>query len=195
MKKGILYCLLSLMLFGVLSCKKGDDDPVFTVLSRKARLSGEWHLKEGKLTVGTKFQAKKVEGLRFKFSQNRYTLDEVGKGAHSEGSSSLQLFIKKEGSFEFKQNMDTIKLSATGSWDFLAKSPGLKNKEVMSVKLNSITGFSGYFVTFNKSVNAFIYKIKELRNKKLVLIADVEMIDLDPNGAGYYVESEYTFEQ
>jgi hypothetical protein len=195
MKKVIVYYIVSIVFFGLLSCKKGEDDPNFTLLGRKTRLSGEWKLTEGKMTTGLKSKGQKMEGHRFTFTKNRYVHDEVGKGAHFEGPSFLTLTIEKDGTISFSQQLDSISLRGAGAWDFIHKSQGLKNKEAIFVKLNSIMGYSGYFVTFNKSNGSFMYKIKELRNKKLVLVSDAELIDLDENGFGIYVESEYIFEQ
>lgn len=45
----ICILLLSLIILPLQSCKKGKDDPALSLRSRKARMTGEWILKESKL--------------------------------------------------------------------------------------------------------------------------------------------------
>ena len=47
---------------------------------------------------------------------------------------------------------------------------------------------------FNKAQTSFTYRLKELRNKRLVLVSDEEMVVLD-SGEGIYITNEYTFTQ
>lgn len=185
MKKTFIYFFAVLICMQITSCKKGEDDPQVSLKSRKARLERAWKLTEGTMTLGIRFSDKTtVEGIRYIFTKDKFTRDDVGRGAHFEGPFNLDLNIEKNREFGFDQTIDGKRIKAMGSWNFMKKSKDHKNKEAIFVSLNTISGFSAYFFTFNKSLGAFQYRIKELKNKKLVLIADDEMLDFDKNGDG-----------
>ena len=90
--------------------------------------------------------------------------------------------------------MDSFKIASSGTWDFQGKVGKAKNKERISIKLNSLNNYSNYLNMFNKAQTSFTYRLKELRNKRLVLVSDEEMVVLD-SGEGIYITNEYTFTQ
>lgn len=194
MRKSILYVFILIVSLGSVTCKKGEDDPAITLLSRKARLTGNWQMVKGSITIGVKDSTGAYASQVYKLEADHYNYDVIGKGASFVGNCKLSISFTKNGAVTLDQVMDSLKISANGNWDFEGKVGKNKNKERVSIKLNSINNYSNRFRTFNKAQMDFTYRIKELRNKRLVLVSDQEMILLD-NSAGVYITSEYTFTQ
>lgn len=194
-RKKICLCTVAFMLLITVSCKKGENDPAFTLLSRKARLEGNWKMKEGSLTVGIKDSTGAYGGIVYKLQADKYDLTFPGNGGRFDGPCKLNISFTKDGLVKLEQQMDSVSITASGTWDFQGKVGKAKNKERITVQLSQLTGYSNRLDLFNKSVYTFTYRIKELRNKMLVLAADEEMIEIYKNGVGYYVTSEYTFVQ
>lgn len=176
------------------SCKKGEDDPFFTFASRKARLAGEWKMTSGSITIGIKDSVGTSKSQVYKMTATNYEYDIVGKGAHFEEKCMLQITFTKKGEVTIMQEMDSLRLDSRGTWDFLGRTGDNKNKESINIQLNTISGKSGWYRLFNKAFTNFNYKIRELRNKKLVLYCEEEMVELT-TGIGVYISSEYEFAQ
>ena len=47
----LLLFIIIIVVFTMSSCKKGEDDPFISFRSRKARITGEWNLKSGIITI------------------------------------------------------------------------------------------------------------------------------------------------
>ncbi|PBQ33369.1 hypothetical protein CNR22_16810 [Sphingobacteriaceae bacterium] len=189
------WALPSLFLFFLItSCKKGEDDPAFTLLSRKARVAGEWKLAEGNITLGVKDASGIYAVHIYKLKDNGYTRKDPGRGASFEGDYNLSLIFTKDGKFSMTQLLDSLNFAFKGSWQFEGKSSSAKNKERINLQLDKGNNSSGYYAAFNKSLTNFKYRIKELRNKKMVLTCTEEMLDLNST-YGLYVTAEYTFVQ
>lgn len=193
MKKSKLAIILISALF-LFTCKKGEDDPTFSAKSRKARVEGNWKLEKASLTLGVKDSTGAYSSYVYTFDQSAYSVANTGKGSRFEGSADLSVSFTKKGGFTMTQNLGNLKLDASGTWDFQGSVGKQKNKERMLMRLSSIKGNSNEFDFFNKANYDFTYSIKELRDKKMVLSCDEEMILLDTQ-AGLYVSAEYTFVQ
>jgi hypothetical protein len=187
-----MFICLSPFLY--VSCKKGEDDPKFSLLTRKARVAGDWHFQEGTINVGTKDSKGSYSALSYKLEQSKYSVDYIGKGAHFEYGFDLSVEFTKDGHVTIHQKMDTLNIETNGTWDFEGKVGKYKNKESINIQLGSFTGVSYFYRTFNKGQTNFSYRIKELRNKKMVLVCEEEMASLTEN-AGIYITAEYTFKQ
>lgn len=189
-----IFILLLVVLFLTGSCKKGKDDPAFSLLTRKARVTGNWTMTEGKSTLGIQDSTGSYGYIVCVFSNGTYTISNRSNGAVFDGSSSLLINFTRKGEFEMKQMLGASSLNAVGSWDFLGRVGDNKNKETISFRLNTLMGNSNLFELFNKANINFLYKIKELRAKKMVLSCTEENVLLD-SGFGVFVTSEYTFTQ
>ena len=194
MRKIVSLSIIFISFFFFLSCKKGEDDPAFTLLTRKQRVAGDWKLQEGSITIGIKDSNGSTASLIYKLNETTYTLDEVGKGAHFEDQFKLNISFTKAGAVTIKQVMDSISFEATGTWDFEGNVGKSNNKERMDIQLEEINTSSDLFRLFNKTETNFNYRIKELRNKKMVLVSEEEMILLNKS-YGVFVTSEYILVQ
>ncbi len=177
------------------SCRKGEDDPALTLLTRKTRVSGNWKLQQGRLILGIKDSTQNAQSYRFTFKSDSYDLSKVYNGANFNGPSELTLSFSKKGKFSFKQTIDNDTFEASGTWDFQGKGAGYKNKERMIIKLDNVKGYLEDYSKFNKGSANFSYRIKQLHNKLMVLEVDEELVYLDETSFGYYITAEYTFVQ
>lgn len=194
MKKSKFYFLVCVLSLSFFACKKGEDDPAITLLTRKARLEGKWNMVGGSMTIGFKDSTGAYAARIYTFDESRYTYVETGLGATFEADYYLKLSFTKKGGVTIDQKMDSFKIASSGTWDFQGKVGKAKNKERISIKLNSLSNYSNYLNTFNKAQTSFTYRMKELRDKRLVLVSDEEMVVLD-SGEGIYITNEYTFTQ
>jgi len=194
MRKLFLFTFISLSGILFLSCKKGEDDPLISVLSRKSRVSGEWKLEKAEISIGIKDSTGAYSAYVYKLAGSNYEFINTGKGATFRGKSSLTASFSRNGVFTFKQVLDSVSLTSIGFWDFQGHVGKAKNKEYITFHLETIDGNSGKLQMFNKTTVDFIYKIKELRNKKMVLICEEEPVVMK-KGYSFYITSEYTFVQ
>ena len=194
MKKTIVFLTLFVLSLLFQLCKKGENDPDFTLLSRKQRVEGNWKMKEANITIGVKDSTGAYSALKYKLKETSYILDFVGSGAHFEEKCNLTISFTKTGTAIIKQTMDSLSVEFMGFWDFEGKVGKNKNKERISIRLEELNNYSNRFRLFNKSQTQFTYRIKELRDKKMVLVSEEEMIVID-SSAGIYITSEYTFVQ
>lgn len=163
-------------------CKKGEDDPALSLRTRKARLSGEWRLKEGTASYTALYNGA-IYNYAFRFNGikcEEYVTDYYGTPTIHTFAYLLNVKLEKDGTFYFKEIISGKTLEATGTWDFNHKTSDSKNKESFRLHIsNIITGSLSDDHLFNQLSVDFIFKIKELRNKKIVLTATRKM----PNGS------------
>ena len=146
----------------IFACKKGENDPVISFLSRTERIEGEWHITGSThfLTITENEQVKVTkdnleEGIFYTyFFQNGNEISRT-KGLYRFDG---RLLINKNGTFKYIEtkygpvsNVRTFE----GTWQF---EDGTKDKVYI------------LFSVINSELlrNQFFY-INELRNKKLVL--------------------------
>ena len=86
MKKFTIIILLLILITGLTACKKGENDPSISLLTRKIRLTGEWKVKElviekidssGASEI-TKFKGSDVE-VKLNTAEGSYTHNGEGK--------------------------------------------------------------------------------------------------------------------
>lgn len=189
-----LFLIASLFL--MLGCKKGKDDPFLSIYSRKARVAGDWEVtyKEEKKSsqyinsIGTMvvntitlLDEDKIQitigtnptqiGI---INTNTITFDKDGTW-----HSKFQYTIPPDYAF-FNPYSFTKLIEESGTWNFLGKIGDQKNKESISVsktnstrietkvyQSNSPTEINTYYDIFEENQFVEIWKLIELRNKKL----------------------------
>lgn len=186
----------SLIILAFQSCKKGEDDPFFSLRTRKNRASGSWTLKSGYLDVRIE-RAGSVSDEHYEFSETDLSYTELNTGKVENGiSHHLKLELDKKGHFTIDEESYGVAFKADGEWDFEDGTGKGKNKEYLQLKITSVRqGKLLYYDGFNKSTSNFAYRIKELRNKKLVLVSDKNMVYDYASGDKLWIESEYEFTQ
>lgn len=169
--KYILF-ITSLTLLSFNSCKKGDEDPALSLLSRKARLTGVWELQSYNydgvsadgfpitgVSDGSTMERTLYFGINEVIWDTLYTNAEI---------TEYSFTINKDGTWErvIALDMDTERKDhhlvetrqyttyeiQTGKWSFLNKSKGdYKNKERVlfdqlydSIYVSDVTGMDDY---------------------------------------------------
>ncbi|PBQ32188.1 hypothetical protein CNR22_10530 [Sphingobacteriaceae bacterium] len=197
------------------NCKKGEDDPLLSLRTRKARVVGEWKIKSGTENYNTSSTGNNASAnsISTSYTDARYssttTYSDSAGNAFSDnytGSVSYTMEFKKNGEFFSEMITDNqSRITQKGTWNFTAGIGTHKNKEQIVIHLDSYVsqylnpiGGGGYvgggYSTFSKgSSTDLTYTIKELRNKKIVLTS--EKNTSDNSGYEYSLISEFTFEQ
>jgi hypothetical protein len=182
----IILLLLGCSLFAP-SCKKGKDDPTFSFLTRKQRLTGNWEMTMGGASFTYYEPDKPVINDYFKFDNGALTLNETetfGPPTIYTGRYSLILSFKKDGTFLFTETITGIgkeSLTATGTWNFTSGVGKYKNKECVTMKISNVSGDGVNNHFFNCEDSEFTYKLTELRNKE---------IKIEASGTHYYTGTE-----
>ena len=173
LRKTLRSAVLIISLATVFSnCKKGDDDPVLSLRTRKARVVGDWHIESGSVSFTYYKKSGSTFNQRITFSNTNATMTETYQGGIPTiytGSYLLNMSFKKDGKFEMSETFAGYIVKASGRWNFVNGVGELKNKESINIVLDATTSGDTQNGLFNKFNTEFSYRIKELRNKKMVI--------------------------
>lgn len=189
------------------NAKKGEEDPLISLRTRKARVVGKWKIKSGTVKHAGDFYyattGQPIKKYTIIYSENSYESMTESPNYFNflTGSLSYEVEFKKDGGYvatSVYNNMSTD--VSKGTWNFTGKVGGHKNKEQILIHLTfqsySYTGPSSAnsnSTAFEGNKNDVTYYIKELRNKKMVL--DSEDSATDPSGNATTYNSSLTFIQ
>jgi hypothetical protein len=179
MKKSVKILLTVCTMASMLSCRKGEDDPLLSLRSRKARVAGEWKMTSGEKTYLDNNSDKVVYNGTTATSGN-FSYD-----------YTLKMTFKKDGSFSMEELDGKSLTSASGTWDFTSGIGELKNKEQIVMYISSMTLDNQTYQLTGKAATQ-IYNLKELRNKKMVLVED-DTLEVDGRTGGFL--QQLTMEQ
>ena len=143
MKNLITKIVLITTVLVAFSCRKGEDDPLLSLLSRRARVTGEWKM--------TAYQYKSLyyidAATYINDSQisDGQTIRLIREDYYPQGSIIEDTIEKYSVSYEFEKNgkykivetRDDFSRIDEGSWNFVGKNKGkdLKNKEAIMLVL------------------------------------------------------------
>lgn len=177
-------------------CKKGENDPSFTIQTRTARASSEWKMKEGLLTAKIIDINNQSASITYSLSGKEYSVGIIGRGT-AVGPFEIQLTLENDNSFLCKQVIDQDLEITKGTWQFMKKQGKYKNKERMLFKTANNVATSNNFLSFSKAGFSFVYAISELRKDRMVLECSNELIYADVIGNvndKVYITARYVFE-
>ncbi|PBQ33368.1 hypothetical protein CNR22_16805 [Sphingobacteriaceae bacterium] len=191
MQKKISLVILAILTLCFTECKKGEDDPVISLRTRKARAAGEWRLVSGNASYTAKgynedyaFDGTNVTANYTSVTPIIYT-----------GRYILNLTISKDGKFTFKEVVAGLSLEAGGDWTFNKGGGEDKKKEDFIFTITSVSkGSTNELHFFNRLNTNFTYQIKELRNKRLV-IHSAGTFYTDSKGNYSTLSTDYVFQQ
>ena len=203
----IFFMLITFVLVCLSSClKKGEDDPLISFRTRKTRLAGQWQLTSGSVEYITVFidsLGKNESKTTLVYTENTYkkTTEASGYQSSNTGPFSYTTEFEKDGGYSSTTVTDNTTTDVSeGTWNFTKGIGNYKDKEQIVITL---TKYSNTYVSPpNNSMigNTFIgnrsditYTIKELRNKKLVLVSEYSTSYSDGHGSS--TKSELIFEQ
>lgn len=156
------------------SCKKGEEDPLFSFHSRKARIAGEWTLTNielGSKTVNGNTVVTTVTGYDGQTEVTSTTVTTSGTTVSSTVSSSSytqQMTFEKDGTYTQIRSENGELTTVKGTWIFLKKSKenDLKNKE--AILLSETSSTSQYGTTTTDGVAGKVYILQQLKNKEMI---------------------------
>lgn len=189
MRKFIRLFVLLLAILALTECKKGEDDPAISLRTRKARLEGEWRLVSGNASYTTD-----AYNESYVFKSGDVSIASTLYYPMT-GKYFLSLNIEKDGKFNFKELFLGIVLEASGTWNFNTGVGEEKKKEDVIFSIDKVKkGYTNGANFFNRNSTNIVYKIKELRNKRLV-ISSAGKIYSDSKGRYATLSTEYIFQQ
>ena len=194
-KASFALALLPVLLFT--NCKKGDDDPAFSLRTRKARVTGDWHIESGSVGITSKSKNAAPYSQRFVLNGSELTMTETYQGGIPtiyKGMYSLNVKFENNGRFDMVEALGVNTLRAKGTWRFTSKGGDEKNKESMVMEINEITSGTTYYNLFNRLGTVVVYQIKELRDKRMVLVCS-NNLDLSINENDTRFSSTFTLIQ
>ncbi|MCC6371165.1 MAG: hypothetical protein IT236_09185 [Bacteroidia bacterium] len=171
MRVFVLFGLFTLV--SLSGCKKGEDDPVFSLRTRKARVEGKWTIQTGSVYLNyVNFEQGWRDNLMFDLKSSTFFLSRTGyngKPLTGTGVNLLSLEFAKDGRFTLTETLGPYQLDCLGTWKFNRRSDGKKSKEFIELTISAYNNGTSKSTLFNQDRDVFTYRILELRNKKMVI--------------------------
>lgn len=171
------------------SCKKGEDDPFFSLRSREARLTGYWMLDKmngfHKIYDNNGFFKLYQSSFNSEIDKTYYhstTFDVLPDNYYYE-FFECRMLINKDNTMEVSYRTKGISWfneDLQGSWKW-EDDPG-KNKEHISL------------TAFYPNVEGFKYRIMKLSNSNLVLVLSLNESIINSSGDNLQIAGEYIYE-
>lgn len=160
-----------LILFILFSCKKGENDPAFSVLSRKERLTGKWELQEH-VIENTYYLNGYDSNYIEEYFNEKLRITSLTK---VEWDYKEYIEIRRDNSYKKTMEYDVTYDIEEGFWDFnkANKEKNLKNKESITFtieKLSKIDKEDGLLweKNYHDSINnKYIEQLDELKNNEM----------------------------
>ena len=199
MKNKIKLLLLVFTSVVLLSnCKKGKEDPAISFRSRKARLAGEWRMVSGSASLTQLITSQPPFNQDFTFNGTKASINETeasGPAIIYTAVYNLNLNIRKDGTFNIRENFAGGILDVDGHWDFnTGVGHDSKRKHEIILKIETITGGITSDHIFNKLRTEFTYKLVQLKNKELKM-ESLTKLYLADNGDKVSYTSNFSFIQ
>jgi len=184
MKNTVVLLLSALVIAGSFSgCKKGENDPLLSLRSRKSRLEGNWvivkeEVSETNINGSTTEAIQSVYDGEMKVTTTTTTVGTIATTVIDTVKYTFNFDIKKDGNYKITAaNENKIDIVTTeGTWLFLGKSKlnDLKNKEAILlttskqvVSSNPVANSVNY-----ENLNGLTIVIDELKNKEMMTIVE-----------------------
>lgn len=166
-KWSLMIALCSAIFFS--ECKKGDGDPVLTLRTRKERLTGTWYITRGYAAFTSYSPNAMPNNFNFEFYDNKALLTGSNYSNSVTLPYTLSLNFQKDGKFRVIENVDGDILNSTGFWNFTAGVGKTKNKEEVNIRLDAVVTGDTQEHIFNNFSTEVTYKLKQLRNKEIII--------------------------
>jgi hypothetical protein len=186
MKKSLLFLQLMILVMLIalpqLSCtRKGEDDPMVSLRTRKSRVCGKWKIAEGRTRMD--YSARFMSAV---YSQYNGLTETVFTPYSNQAIDTLEYTVEiefnRDNTFLWVMNWNNSsgvreKGELKGQWDFLSKSDHQKNKVeiVLTPKSNTGNWLYSYSCPFPASQQTPGFELRELRNNKIVLRRDLNI--------------------
>ncbi|MGL5888751.1 MAG: hypothetical protein ACRC3B_02630 [Bacteroidia bacterium] len=192
--------VLAALLLTVPSCtRKGEDDPLVSLRTRKNRITGQWTLSAANGTATQSYQY--GSALLWDFADGTEIYYDASNGQKvDEQFFSCSFDLNPDQTFEWKMqetgsaNPGIMK----GTWDFLASSDTDRKKTKLILIPQSISGEwpSRSNLSFALCESTPLFTISELRNKQLTISRNFQLPGQSTTtGRSHDVYENYTFIQ
>lgn len=182
LQRAVGLLLLAALLFPtVQSCQKGENDPVFSLRTRKARLTGDWRVETANWSVGDTTWVLANGQLTKSYGETvedplTYSMD---FGFEKDGT----YFQETETSFpdDFQGNgqpATTETVRKEGNWNWAGGDDDTKTKSrllLLDTKLTISSNTSANIIveTYSGQNEGFLYDIDKLMNDEMTLLYEV----------------------
>ncbi len=173
-----IIILIVLLLFT--QCRKGDEDPLISLKSRTARLTGEWLLTESEIDG---FVTIDSEPTAYSDHFNGTTRS-ISFGSFNDFYTYRETFIfRKDGSYTRYQTYRGFTFTNDGAWYWAGKSEELELKKKEAIVLTGLSYVAPGDYTRNRSGRSIpptrFFVIEKLKSKEMTLIEDYTDSDSD----------------
>lgn len=168
--KIMLLVLIGLAMIAPMnSCKKGADDPLISLKSRKARLAGEW-----KVTSWSETYTSGTSTTTYNYADGTITYN---SGTVTQtGTFTWDWTIEKDGTYNYKRSTTwsgvTNSYEEDGNWFFTSgnKDNDVKNKEFVCFQSTKrvYTDASGTDSYTEEGTDLKWYRLTQLKSKEIV---------------------------
>lgn len=188
--KCLLRCFSVIILFAIVSalftaCKKGENDPAFSLRSRKSRISGEWTMESATWHKPDTMITYNGENMVFSYEVGGNLATDTLQAQHN-------ITFNKDGTYEEVIITDypteyrgnglpayTLTKTVKGLWNFTGGNNDTKNKSQLLLRVTEVlksasnAGSNIDALTFQGQTGGFIYEIDRLAGKELTLKYDL----------------------
>ena len=190
-----VFILLPIAIITVLSgCKKGEDDPFISLMSRKSRVAGEWKISK---SISTSTYGSPAVTCTTTYDGNTESKT-CGSGNPSTSVILNEVTFEKDGTFKWhleKTPTGGAKVTSDyeGTWNFTCGVGDVKSKEQIAftfTKWTTIDASGSSTATINSNLYN-VYDITQLKNKEMALHAKSDN-SYSANGSSGNSSSEET---
>ncbi len=185
MKRIRIYILLFLAVSTMNSCRKGEEDPFFSIKTRKARLAGEWQISDASWTEGDSVAIYNgadltilLDGIEYGPIQAEYNYNFTRQGEY---------VINRSVTYpdNWKGNISigfTEEYEETGKWQFTGGAGETKEKSQLLLLPNKIQtsrfiGSALDVISFRGQYEGRVINIVKLTESETKLSYDMELSD------------------
>jgi len=169
------------------SCKKGPEDPAFSIYSRKHRLCQDWDFSYYKKVV-------QHNDVVFYYEFDGSSLKKIESGGVTVSAATMNLSFKNDGGYLWEQTITTdtsyYTYSEEGHWYFTGggKDSDTKYKELVALQKTKVTetlqsdGHTNTTTYFGSGdLDAMVFKIIELSSKEVKLKSELQTNSVQSN--------------
>lgn len=182
MKLRVLNILLAVVFIALASsCRKGENDPVFTLLTRKARLANNWKVSFFEITKGDTLFSYDGEKELVKIGDVELASIPATHSYIFEKDGRFTIEITKEYPAQYLDwavGAQTVTTLETGVWSFAGGSEDVKTKEELLLLPDRwerrVEGFAEVDVkTWEGQNSGIVYNLDMLKSSSMRWIYDV----------------------
>jgi hypothetical protein len=171
MKKTHIIYLFTLLSLLAASCAKTEDDPDFTLRSRKARLTGEW-----KVTKASGADISPFDNYTWEYDGNTHR--KLSPANEPPQTHTYKYVFEKNGDYTFEMistasNGDKTTTTTKGIWNFTEGVGKQEKKTQLILEARSLVSTStsdpmnNYTMTYTGNDNHIVFDLLELRNNMM----------------------------